>query len=153
VNVTQGNNTMNFRQATTDDITAMSAIRLSVKENALSDPGRITWQMYHDYLDLLGRGWVAEIDGSVVGFCYACKGNSSIWALFVSPQHERKGIAKRLLALAVDWLFGQGNGSVELTTSVATRAEEFYLRQGWTRTVLNEREAGFKLKGGRAAAE
>lgn len=116
---------INFRQATTDDIAAMSAIRLSVKENALSDPSRITGQMYYDYLELLGRGWVAEIDRNVVGFCYACKDTSSIWALFVSPQHEGKGIARHLLALAVDWLFGQGNDSVALTTSVSTRAERF----------------------------
>jgi hypothetical protein len=30
----------------------MSRIRFSVTENVLSDPGRITRQMYEDYLDL-----------------------------------------------------------------------------------------------------
>ena len=39
-----------FRQACLEDIPAMSKIRLAVTENALSDPSRITQQMYEDYL-------------------------------------------------------------------------------------------------------
>jgi GNAT superfamily N-acetyltransferase len=136
---------MNIRQATLLDIPAMSAIRLSVKENTLSDPSRVTEQMYRDYLELLGRGWVAEVDGEVVGFSYADKADASIWALFVSQDHEGRGIAKRLLQVAVDWLFALGHESVHLSTSQDTRADRFYTGRGWTRTVLNERDAGFRL--------
>ena len=136
---------MNIRQATLLDIPAMSAIRLSVKENTLSDPSRVTEQMYRDYLELLGRGWVAEVDGEVVGFSYADKADASIWALFVSQDHEGRGIAKRLLQVAVDWLFALGHESVHLSTSQDTRADRFYAGQGWTRSVLNERDAGFRL--------
>jgi len=136
---------MNIRQATLLDIPAMSAIRLSVKENTLSDPSRVTEQMYRDYLELLGRGWVAEVDGAVVGFSYADKADASIWALFVSQDHEGRGIAKRLLQVAVDWLFALGHESVHLSTSKDTRADRFYTGQGWTRSVLNERDAGFRL--------
>lgn len=136
---------MNLRQATLLDIPAMSAIRLSVKENILSDPSRVTEQMYRDYLELLGRGWVAEVDGHVVGFSYADKTDASIWALFVSQDHEGKGIAKRLLSVAVDWLFELGHDSVHLSTSRDTRADRFYAAQGWTRNVLNERNAEFRL--------
>lgn len=136
---------MNIRQATLLDIPAMSAIRLSVKENTLSDPSRVTEQMYRDYLELLGRGWVAEVDGEVVGFSYADKADASIWALFVSQDHEGRGIAKRLLQVAVDWLFALGHESVHLSTSKDTRADRFYAGQGWTRSVLNERDAGFRL--------
>lgn len=136
---------MNLRQATLLDIPAMSAIRLSVKENILSDPSRVTEQMYRDYLERLGRGWVAEVDGHVVGFSYADKTDASIWALFVSQDYEGRGIAKRLLAVAVDWLFELGHDSVHLSTSRDTRADRFYAAQGWTRSVLNERDAGFRL--------
>lgn len=138
-----------LRRASQGDIAAMSAIRLDVKENVLSDPSRITEQMYRDYLDLLGRGWVAEVDGQVVGFCYADKNDGSIWALFVSPAYEGRGIAKRLLAAAVDWLFVLGHESVHLSTSKDTRADRFYAGQGWTRSVLNERDAGFRLNRGK----
>lgn len=136
---------MNLRQATLLDIPAMSAIRLSVKENILSDPSRVTEQMYRDYLELLGRGWVAEVDGQVVGFSYADKTDASIWALFVLQDYEGRGIAKRLLAVAVDWLFELGHDSVHLSTSRDTRADRFYAAQGWTRNVLNERNAEFRL--------
>lgn len=40
-------------------------------------------QMYEDHLELLARGWLAEIDGDIVGFAYADKINSSVWALFI----------------------------------------------------------------------
>jgi GNAT superfamily N-acetyltransferase len=133
-----------FRRATLDDIPAMSRIRLAVRENVLSDPSRITEQMYRDYLDLAGRGWVAEIDARVVGFSYADKVNASIWALFMLEEYEGRGIAKRLLQLAVDWLFEQGGESVHLTTSAGTRADRFYVAQGWTRTAISETESGFR---------
>lgn len=122
-----------FRRATQDDIPAMSGIRLAVKENVLSNPGRITAQMYQDYLDRSGCGWVAEIDGEVVGFSYADKSDASIWALFVLPEHEGRGAGKGLLKLAVDWLFKLGNETVKLGTAADTRADRFYARQGWTR--------------------
>jgi GNAT superfamily N-acetyltransferase len=84
-----------FRRATSDDILAMSRIRLSVTENTLSDPRRVTDEMYEDFLDQSGRGWVAESEGEIVAFCYADKLNASIWALFVRPGHEGRGLAKR----------------------------------------------------------
>lgn len=122
----------NFRRATAQDIPAMSKIRLAVRENVLSDPSRITQKMYEDYLDLLGRGWVAEIDGVIAGFCYANKTNASIWALFMSPEYEGRGLARQLLNMAVDWLFEQGHEIVRLSTGSGTRADRFYAAQGWT---------------------
>jgi hypothetical protein len=49
-----------LRQAEHRDIPAMSRIRLAVTENVLSNPARVTQQMYEDYLERSGRGWVAE---------------------------------------------------------------------------------------------
>jgi GNAT superfamily N-acetyltransferase len=139
-------NNLNFRQAGIADIPAMSAIRLAVKENALSNPARITRQMYEDYLEQLGRGWVAEIDGVVVGFSYAEKADSSIWALFVLPEYEGLGVGKGLLKLAVAWLFSLGNDAVNLGTAADTRADRFYTAQGWTRLEMrNAVEVGYRL--------
>ena len=111
----------------------MSTIRLAVKENALSNPQLITTQMYEDYLDKFGRGWVCEIDGKVVGFSYADKQDNSIWALFIDPTFEGRGIGKVLLKLATDWLFSLGASSIKLGTAANTRADRFYLAQGWER--------------------
>jgi GNAT superfamily N-acetyltransferase len=134
-----------FRQAHFDDIPAMSVIRLAVRENALAAPDRITQQMYEDYLELLGRGWVAEIDGNIAGFSYADKINSHIWALFISPNHEGKGLAKQLLAMATIWLFDLGNQCVRLSTGMGTRADRFYALQGWTRERIEGNSAFYLL--------
>jgi GNAT superfamily N-acetyltransferase len=137
---------LHFRTANTSDIPAMSAIRLAVRENALSDPSRITPQMYEDYLHRLGRGWVCELDGKIVGFSYAEKANASIWALFVLPEHEGLGVGKGLLRLAVDWLFSLGHNEVTLGTAANTRADRFYAAQGWTRLGMkNAVEVSYKL--------
>ncbi|WP_426106566.1 GNAT family N-acetyltransferase [Massilia sp. TSP1-1-2] len=122
-----------FRTASAADIPAMSAIRLAVTENRLSDPSRITPAMYHDYLDRLGKSWVCEADGVIAGFAAADKTDGSIWALFVSPGHEGHGIGKRLLALMADYLFVLGHDRAVLTTSADTRADTFYASQGWER--------------------
>lgn len=124
---------LQFRQAEVDDIPAMSAIRLAVRENVLSNPARITPQMYRDYLALLGRGWVALLDGEIAGFSYADQTDGSIWALFIAPEHEGKGLGRALLQLATDWLFAQGHERVRLSTGAGTRAERFYAAQGWRR--------------------
>jgi len=138
---------LKFRLASMQDIPSMSSIRLSVTENALSNPGRITRQMYEEYLELLGRGWVCELDGKVVGFSYAEKADSSIWALFVAPQHEGKGIGKGLLNLAVEWLFDHGANEVKLSTAANTRADHFYAAQGWLRLGMkNDIDVGYSLK-------
>lgn len=124
---------MNFREATLADIPALSEVRLSVRENVLSDPGRITREMYESYLRDAGRGWLCEDGGEVVGFSVASKADASIWALFVRPSHEGRGVGKRLLRLAAGWLFEQGAAAVTLSTAPRTRADEFYARQGWRR--------------------
>jgi GNAT superfamily N-acetyltransferase len=134
-----------FRQANIGDIPAMSLIRLSVTENVLSDPGRVTREMYEDFLEKSGRGWIAEYDGEVVAFCYADKINGSIWALFVRPGHEGQGLAKSLLKQAADWLFELGHDRVQLSTAADTRADRFYAAQGWIRQPISATEVGYSL--------
>ena len=124
----------------------MSRIRLAVTENVLSDPGRITVQMYEDYLAALGRGWVAEIEGSVAAFCYADKNDGSIWALFVDPGYEGRGLAKHLLGLAAEWIFALGHASVRLDTGAGTRADRFYAMQGWERCLVSETKVEYTLE-------
>ena len=129
---------LQFRAATTADIPAMSAIRLAVRENRLNNPARVTTQMYEDYLERLGRGWVCEQNGEIIGFSYAEQADGSIWALFVDPEKEGLGAGAPLLKLATDWLFAQGHKTVTLGTAANTRADRFYLAQGWTRGEMKD---------------
>jgi GNAT superfamily N-acetyltransferase len=137
---------MSFRRATSADIDAIFVVRFAVKENKLSNPARVTREMCEDYLDKLGRGWVCEIDDQIVGFSYAAKADHSIWALFVLPEFEGRGIGKTLLNLATDWLFEIGAERVILSTEASTRADRFYVAQGWTRGEMKDEEVRFLKK-------
>jgi GNAT superfamily N-acetyltransferase len=123
---------------------------LSVTENVLSDPSRVSGQMYEDYLERAGRGWVAEIGGAIgaliVTFCYADKNDGSIWALFVEPGHEGQGLAKHLPGMAVHGLFGLGHSTIRLDTTADTRADRFYRMQGWERKPVSETKVAYFLR-------
>jgi len=123
----------------------MTRIRLAVIENVLRDPSRVTRQMYEDFLEKDGRGWVAQVDGETVAFSYANRLDGSIWALFVDPCFEGQGLGKPLLALAAGWLFSLGFAQVTLSTGIGTRAEQFYARVGWRRDTTRSDEAHFVL--------
>lgn len=125
-----------FREARSADIPALREIRAAVRENRLSDPELVSAEMIQDYLTTLGKGWVCEQQGTVLGFSFAARQSQSIWALFVRPGHESLGIGKQLLELASAWLFAEGCSRVVLGTAPNTRADGFYRAQGWTRGEL-----------------
>jgi GNAT superfamily N-acetyltransferase len=124
---------MIFREAKIEDIPALSEVRLSVRENALSDPSRITFEMYRSYLTEFGKGWLCEMNGTVIGFSVASARDASIWALFVRHEYEGKGVGTKLLSLAARWLFETGASRITLSTAPGTRADRFYQRAGWQR--------------------
>lgn len=142
---------MVFREANAGDIPALSEIRLSVTENVLSDPRKVTPELYAAYLSALGKGWLCESDGEVVGFSVASISDASIWALFVKPGYEGRGVGTRLLELATDWLFEMGASSISLSTDANTRADRVYERRGWERgEVRPDGEVSYRLdKSGR----
>lgn len=123
--------TTTYRRARASDVPGILDIRAAVRENVLSDPSKVTAAMCEQYLEELGRGWVCEVGGQVVGFAYADRAKSSIWGLFVEPGFEGRGIGRELLRLATDWLFDLGNDVVVLSTDPGTRAEAFYRSLGW----------------------
>ena len=134
-----------FREAAFDDIPHMTRIRLVVTENVLRDPSRITPQMYADFLEKDGRGWVTLVDGEIVAFSYANRIDGSIWALFVDPRFEGQGLGKQLLSLATDWLFSLGFTRVTLSTGTRTRAAQFYTRLGWRLASSSASDSVFAL--------
>jgi len=129
-----------IRLATIEDIPEIQALRLSVRENVLSDPSLITNDDYREYLTVRGKGWVCELDNKITGFAIIDLKDNNIWALFVLPEFEKKGIGKRLHSTMLDWYFSQSADEIWLGTSPNTRAEKFYRRAGW-------KEAGTHGKG------
>ena len=128
---------MIFREAQISDIPQIQVVRHSVKENVLSDPSLVTDQDCEEFLTVRGKGWVCETDGTVVGFSIADLQEKNIWALFVHPDHEAKGIGKRLHKEMLDWYFTQTKETVWLGTSPDTKAEKFYRRHGWKEVGLH----------------
>lgn len=121
---------MTLRQATRSDIPAMQCVRLAVRENTLSDPTRITVADYIAALEDLGRTWVVESHGEIAAFA-TCYRDGSIWALFVHPDHEGRGYGRALHSTMINWLWSLGHTRLWLTTDPGTRAERFYIAQGW----------------------
>ena len=122
---------MIFREATTDDIAAMHVVRVAVKENVLSDPSLITHKDYQQFLFERGKGWVCEIENNIVGFAIVDVQENNIWALFVHPDSEGKGVGSGLHTLMMDWYFAQTNTTVWLGTEPESRAASFYAKAGW----------------------
>lgn len=121
-----------LRLATVSDIEAMHAIRLSVIENRLQDPTRATTEKYREMLGARGRGWVFEDEaGAIVGFGIADALSRSLWALFVHPGSERRGVGRELHDAMVEWLFAIDSRPIWLTTEPHTRAAGFYAAAGW----------------------
>jgi GNAT superfamily N-acetyltransferase len=122
------------RKATVDDVADVMALRLSVRENRLSDPGQVTAA---DCLSYVERGclWVWEEDQEILGFSAGTLETGWIWALFVRPGHEGRGIGRALFATACEALAAAGFRTLHLSTDPDTRAARFYRAAGW-------REAG-----------
>lgn len=122
---------MIIREARVEDIPKIQVVRNSVKENMLSNPDLVTDKDCEEFITERGKGWVCEIDGKIKGFSIVDLKDNNIWALFVDPDFENKGIGKKLHDIMLDWYFTQTKENVWLGTSPNTRAELFYRKSGW----------------------
>lgn len=123
---------MIIRKAAIEDIKQIQIVRNSVTENTLSDPNLVTDKDCEAFLTVRGCGWVCEIDDQIVGFAIVDMKENNIWALFLDPKFEGKGIGQLLHNTMLDWYFSQTKDKVWLGTAFNTRAEKFYRKAGWT---------------------
>lgn len=129
---------MNIRVATVDDVETLFAIRTSVRENhqsrdELAEIG-VTPASVAEMLKSESRAWIAEIDGLDVAFSMANADERTIFAMFVRPGYDGRGLGRALMAEAEAWLFGRGIDEIWLTTGSdpSIRANGFYLHLGWS---------------------
>ncbi len=121
-----------LRQALAADVSSIQRVRHSVRENRLVSTS-ISDEQVRDAIESTGRGWVIDCAGEVVAFAVGNATNGNIWALFVHPDHERRGYGRRLHDTVVEWLRSQGLERLWLTTEPGTRAQCFYDAAGWQR--------------------
>lgn len=137
---------MIFIEATTTDIPQMQLIRNAVKENVLSNPSLVKDNDYIDFLINRGKGWVCIVEDKIVGFAICDLLENNIWALFVHPNFEKRGIGKTLHNIMMNWYFAQQKESCWLSTEPNSRAEKFYTMQGWIALgVYGKGETKFEL--------
>ncbi len=137
---------MIIRQAFTADIAGIQLVRNNVKENTLSDPALVPDQDVEDYINRRGRGWVALVEDRIVGFSIVSVIDKNIWALFMLPGYEAKGIGKQLHDTMLNWYFEQTQEGLWLSTSPGTRAETFYRKAGWVVTgIYGKDELKFEM--------
>ena len=73
---------------------------------------------------------MAEADGRVLGFAIGLN-TGNVWALFVRPEAEGRGIGSALHAAMLDWFATQPLDTLWLGTDPRSRAYGFYLAHDW----------------------
>jgi GNAT superfamily N-acetyltransferase len=140
---------MIIREARTEDIPQIQVVRNSVKENMLSNPELVPDKDVEDYIHHRGKGWVCEEDNIIVGFAIVSIADNNVWALFIQPGYDKKGIGKKLHDEMMNWYFSQTNNTIWLSTAPGTRAESFYRKAGWKETGLyGKGEIKFEMTAG-----
>ena len=137
---------MIFREAMLEDIPQMMEVRMSVKENVLSDPAFVPSGDYVEYLFVRGKGWVSHKNEIIMGFAIVDLKDNNIWALFVRPEYEKMKIGSQLHDLMISWYFSQTKQTLWLGTAPKSRAEGFYKDAGWKEVgVHGKGEAKFEM--------
>ena len=136
---------MNFRQAIPEDIPQIQIVRNSVKENQLSNPNLIPDDLVEEFITKRGKGFVCEIDDKIVGFSIVNFVENNVWALFLLPEFEGKGIGKKLHQLMLDEYFSKTKETIWLSTEANSRAETFYKKQVWKNAGLHGNEVKFEM--------
>jgi GNAT superfamily N-acetyltransferase len=129
---------MGIRRAVRTDVPRIMEIRHSVRENRLSDPNLVTAADCARFIER-SEIWVWADEDTVLGFAAGDIRDGWIWALFVAPGHEGRGIGQALLPVACETLRKAGYTIAKLSTVEGTRAERFYRTNGWMMIGKNQK--------------
>lgn len=126
-----------IRVATVDDIEHLFDVRTCVSQNHLSreqmDVLGITPQVLAEAIQDGPCVWVAELDGATVAFSMVDQAQGEVFAMFVRPHYENRGLGRLLMAVAEAALF-ERHDTIFLVTDGRdeVRANGFYRRLGWS---------------------
>jgi GNAT superfamily N-acetyltransferase len=117
-----------------------------VRENRLTSRHGVSELSYLPHVQT-GSTWVAETPEGLVGFAAVNASEQSVWALFVDPNAEGHGIGRALHERILTWAQEHCVKQLTLSTDQGTRAAQFYLRAGWTKTGTTfDGEALFRIE-------
>lgn len=125
---------VSLRAAQLSDVDSIFDVRTSVIENHLSREEMqqmgITASVVAEMIEQSRCAWVATVNDSVVGFSMILPGEGCLFAAFVLPEYEGRGIGRSLVQLAEHELF-KHHETVWLETDENSRAAHFYMQLGW----------------------
>lgn len=136
---------LSMRNATPEDVESIFNVRCAVKENHLSraelselgiTPSAVTGMITGgDYTVP-----VALVAEKIVGFAMAQISEGYLFALFVHPGHEGKGVGRELMKVVEKELAERGVKELWLATGSEPelRAHGFYRHLGWQESGLME---------------
>jgi GNAT superfamily N-acetyltransferase len=143
---------MILREMKPADVRHCINVRTMVRENhysleALRQAG-ITEESVCEMIATTHKGWVCETNQRVIGFSMGNRSNGEFWVVAVLPEYEGKGIGRKLMELAVQWLRASGCAEIWLWTSpdVGTRAYGLYQKSGWQDCGIQNGQRIMKLR-------
>ncbi len=123
-----------IRVAVPSDVNGLFTVRTSVQENMMTREEMqalgITEASVSAMIAASDCAWVATQGEEIIGFSMIIPEEACLFAAFVLPGHQGKGIGKRLVSVAEDALFSL-HPSAWLETGKRTRAAAFYRHTGW----------------------
>lgn len=123
-----------IRAAQPSDVDGIFDVRTSVAENHLSREEMqrmgITESVVADMIEHNQCAWVATVNGQVIGFSMILPDEGCLFAAFVLPDYEGRGIGRSLVELAEHELF-KHHETAWLETDKNSRAAQFYMQLGW----------------------
>jgi L-amino acid N-acyltransferase YncA len=129
---------LTFRSAIPGDASLCIKIRGLTRENAFSEEalralGITTESWSSGIRDGSCPGFVACLDGQIIGYCFGDRDTGEIVVLALLPTYEGHGIGKTLLAMMVEKLKQQGFQRLFLACSSDpnVRSYGFYRYLGW----------------------
>ena len=139
---------LTLRRAAAADVDAVRAVTTAAFEKYVPRLGGLPAPMEADHAAAVhaGRVWVAEEDGTTLGYATLEPQPDHLLLdiVAVSPAAQGRGVGGRLLALAEERAREAGLPEIRLCTSeVMTENIAYYPRRGYTETHRGEEE-GFK---------
>ncbi len=127
-----------YRLIEISDIPALFQVRVATWHNEngareLTEMGITSASVEQQLVSGTHQGWLAEVDGVVVGFAIGNKTKGEMWVIAVLSEFEGCGIGRELITRVERWLFSLGWESIWLTTHLDPdfRAVGFYRSLGW----------------------
>lgn len=151
-----------IRWASLDDAPSLADVHVTTWQKAyagileadflagLDRERRARW--WRGIVDAGARVHVVDVEGKVVGFCYAGDSDDAGWgeiyAIYVLPEHWGEGYGRELLTAGKESLAADGHDCALLWVLEGNdRARRFYERQGWTigKPIRVEEIGGFQV--------